>query len=257
MLAVISDLHSNAEALSAVLADIAARKVEQIICLGDVLGYGPEPRKCLDLLMENASVTLMGNHDYAVLYEPRQFNVAAEAASFWTRQQLEDEPDDRKRAARWEFIGSLPVKYTMDGDKYGMGELAFVHGSPRRPINEYIFPDDVYNNPNKVRAMFERFEHICFHGHSHVPGVFLDPPDFFAPDEIRNVYEPKEGRKAMINIGSVGQPRDRDNRACYVLVKPGAIRWIRVKYDVNAVIEKINTLRELDGYLGVRLAEGR
>jgi len=257
MLAVISDIHSNTAALAAVLADIANYKVEQIICLGDVLGYGPEPRECLDLLMEKVSVTLMGNHDYGVVYEPRQFNVAAEGASFWTRQQLEDEPDEDRRAARWQFLGSLPVKYVRDGRQYGMGTLTFVHGSPRRPINEYVFPDDVYNNPGKISAMFDRFEHLCFVGHTHVPGVFLDPPDFFAPSEIRNVYEVKPGRKAVINVGSVGQPRDRDNRACYALVKPGVVRWIRVKYDVESVIKKIDALPELDGYLGVRLSEGR
>jgi len=257
MLAIISDIHSNKEALEAVLDDIARQKVEEIICLGDVLGYGPEPGEALDLVMEHASVTLMGNHDYGVLYEPRQFNIAAEGASFWTRQQLEDEPDAQKRGARWEFLGSLSVKHTMDGGPFGMGELTFVHGSPRRPVNEYVFPDDVYNNPNKIHALFERFEHLCFVGHTHVPGVFLDPPDFFTPDEIRNVYEVKPGQKAMINVGSVGQPRDRDNRACYALIKPGVVRWVRVPYDVDAVIEKIDAFKELDSYLGVRLAEGR
>ena len=257
MIAIISDIHSNTDALTAVLADIAERRVDQIICLGDALGYGPEPGECLDLLMEKVDVTLMGNHDFAVLYEPRQFNIAAEGASFWTRKQLDDEPDEEKRNARIKFVGALPVKYTRSGEEFGFGEMAFYHGSPRRPINEYIFPEDVFNNPNKVHAMFERFEHLCFIGHTHVPGVFVDPPDFFGPDEMKNVYEVKPDRKAIINVGSVGQPRDRDNRACYALVKRGAVRFVRVPYDVDSVIKKINALPELDDYLGVRLSEGR
>ena len=154
MIAVISDIHSNTEALTAVLDDIAQRGITKIICLGDIVGYGPEPARCLDLVIQRAEVSLMGNHDYAVLYEPNNFNVGAESACFWTRQQLEDEPDKAKRDARWDFLGSLPVKHTMPGEELGLGELMFVHGSPRRPINEYIFPDDVYNNPNKLHGLF-------------------------------------------------------------------------------------------------------
>ncbi|MCK4600893.1 MAG: metallophosphoesterase, partial [Phycisphaerae bacterium] len=145
MLAVISDIHSNTLALTAVLDDIAQRNVDKIFCLGDVLGYGPEPKECLDAVMSKATVTLMGNHDFAVLYEPNKFNIGAENACFWTRQQLEAETQDDARQARWQFLGNLPVKHAMDGKGYQMGELVFVHGSPRRPVNEYIFPDDIYN----------------------------------------------------------------------------------------------------------------
>lgn len=257
MLAIISDIHSNVEALSAVLDDIARRGIAQVICLGDVLGYGPEPKECLDLIMARTSVTLMGNHDYAVLYEPNKFNMGAETACFWTRQQLEDEPDAARRNARWAFLGNLPVKHTMSGADVGAGELAFVHGSPRRPINEYIFPDDVYNAPNKIHGLFERFEHLCFVGHTHVPGVFLDSPDFYSPDEVDMAYEFTPDRKALINVGSVGQPRDRDNRASYVVVEPGKILFVRVPYDVDAVTAKVKAIGELDDYLGARLKEGR
>lgn len=257
MLAIISDIHSNTEALTAVLADIATRGVEQIICLGDVVGYGAEPRQCLDMVMRSCSVTLMGNHDYAVLYEPVKFNVGAESACYWTRQQLEDEPDIEKRNARWQFLGSLPVKYALNGEKYGMGELVFAHGSPRRPINEYVFPDDIYNNAGKIQGLFERFGHLCFVGHTHVPGVFTDTPDFYSPDEMENMLEVNPGRKALINVGSVGQPRDRDPRASYVLVEPKLVRFIRVPYPVDAAVEKVMAISELDGYLGQRLKEGR
>ncbi len=257
MIAVISDIHSNVEALSAVLDDIAQRGVQKIVCLGDIVGYGPEPARCLDMVMERASVSLMGNHDYAVLYEPNNFNVGAESACFWTRQQLEEESDKPRRDARWAFLGSLPVKHTMPGEEVGLGELMFVHGSPRRPINEYIFPDDVYNNPNKLHGLFERVNHLCFVGHTHVPGMFLETPDFYSPEELDWVYEVNPTRKAMINVGSVGQPRDRDNRASYVIIEPKAVRFVRVPYDTEAVVRKVLAVPDLDDYLGTRLRGGR
>ena len=257
MIAVISDIHSNVEALKSVLADIEPRNVERIICLGDVIGYGPKPAECLDLVGEKVDKSLMGNHDYAVLYEPNNFNIGAETACFWTRRQLEDESDPEKRNTRWDFLGNLSVKHTIPGEPFGMAELVFVHASPRKPINEYIFPDDVYSNPNKIHGLFEKFPHICFVGHTHVPGVFLDAPDFYSPDELDMVYEVDSSRKALINVGSVGQPRDRDNRASYALIEPGLVRFIRVPYPVDTVVEEVLAISELDDYLGIRLKEGR
>jgi diadenosine tetraphosphatase ApaH/serine/threonine PP2A family protein phosphatase len=257
MLAVVSDIHSNCEALTAVLTDIAGRDVEQIICLGDVIGYGPQPRECLDLVMQRAAVTLMGNHDYAVLYEPSKFNTGAEVACFWTRQQLDEESDPQRRGRYWEFLSSLPVKHTLVSPDPDINEMVFVHGSPRRPVNEYIFPDDIYSNPSKIQMIFDRFNHLCFVGHTHVPGVFLETPDFYGPDEVDGVYEIDPARKALINVGSVGQPRDRDPRACYVLVGQGQVRFVRVPYDVDAAVQKVLAVPELEDYLGHRLKEGR
>ncbi len=257
MIAIISDIHSNIEAMEAVLADIGNRGADKIFCLGDLVGYGPSPRECLDAVMENTEFTLLGNHDYAVLYEPDHFNIGAEAACFWTRQHLDDETDEKKRNARWEFLGDLEVKQVMNDGGLDMGEMTFVHGSLRRPVNEYIFPDDVYNNPHKIRGLFERFENICFVGHTHVPGVFVDTPDFYSPKELQGVFEIPSKGKAIINVGSVGQPRDRDNRAGYVIIEHRAVRFVRVPYDIDAVVEKINATRELDDYLGERLKEGR
>ena len=257
MLAIISDIHSNTEALTAVLDDVASRGVKRIVCLGDVIGYGPEPKKCLDLVRSKAEMTLMGNHDCAVLYEPHRFNLGAEAACYWTRQQLEDESDQALRDDRWDFLGQLPVKHVLDGDDMGLGGLAFVHGSPRRPVNEYIFPDDIFNSPHKVQGLFDRFEHLCFVGHTHVPGVFLDTPDFYSPDELEGVLEIDPVHKALINVGSVGQPRDRDNRASYALVTADQVQFVRVPYAVDAVAEKVYAIPELDDYQGTRLKEGR
>jgi diadenosine tetraphosphatase ApaH/serine/threonine PP2A family protein phosphatase len=257
MLAIISDIHSNVEALTAVLADIQARNIKQIVCLGDVIGYGPEPRECMDLVIQRSQTTMLGNHDYAVLFEPNKFNIGAESACYWTRQQLEDEPDAALRAKRWDFLGSLAIKHVMDGKALDLGEMVFVHASPRRPVNEYIFPDDVYSNPSRIASCFDRFNNVCFVGHTHVPGVFLETPDFYSPDEVNGVWEIEGPRKVLINVGSVGQPRDRDPRASYVVVEPGLVRFVRVEYDVETVVQKVLAVPELDNYLGTRLRDGR
>ena len=258
MFAVISDIHSNLEALEVVLDDIEKRGIRTIYCLGDVVGYGPNPIECLDLVIDKTQWCVMGNHDFAALYEPTNFNYGAEQASFWTRDILEaQEPSDGNNK-RWRLLGELPLRRTL---KLPMGSftatLDFVHASPRRPINEYIFPDDVYTSPTKISTLFERVEHICFIGHTHMPGVFLVEPDFYLPDELNGVYPIIEKEKAIINIGSVGQPRDRDTRAGYVCVDEDKVHFIRLEYDFKTTLKKIQAIDQLDDFHGERLSEGR
>ena len=256
MLAIISDIHSNIEALTAVLDDIDSHGVKTILCLGDVVGYGPDPVECVRLVAERAELTLMGNHDAAVVFEPSKFNVAAENSCFWTRGQVEA-AEPAPRNACWDFLGMLPVTVKYDGSELGLGTMVLAHGSPRRPVNEYLFPDDVYTAPNKLQGQFERFERLCFVGHTHAPGVFTKGPDWYTPDELEGVWKTNGTEKALINVGSVGQPRDRDPRASYVLVEPGKVRFMRVPYDAEAVAAKVYAVPELDDYLGTRLKEGR
>jgi predicted phosphodiesterase len=250
MFAIISDIHSNYAALKAVLEDIDQKNIKEVFCLGDIVGYGPEPRECIDLIIERQIVSIMGNHDHAVFYEPTNFNTGAERASYWTRQMLEDEPDQKKRERRWVFLGRLPVRLQM-------GNILMVHGSPRKPVNEYIFPDDIYTNTSKLLAIFERLERICFVGHTHVPGVFLEDPDFYSTDEINNVYPITDKEKAIINVGSVGQPRDQDVRASYAIVKDDKVEFVRVTYDIEETVVKIIANPELDDFEGERLRDGR
>ncbi len=255
-IAIISDIHGNLEALTAVLGDIAARGIHQVLCLGDVVGYGPDPRECLDLVLDRCQVTLMGNHDFATLYEPKNFNIGAEGACYWTRQMLEEEPEKSARDRRWDFLGSLPVKEVLPAEESPVGEVVLAHGSPRRPVNEYVFPDDIYNNPNKLLGLFERFTNLCLIGHTHVPGIFLPTPDFYSPEELGGTYEVDQ-HKAIVNVGSVGQPRDRDVRASYAILADGRVQFLRVAYDVEVTISKVHGIRDLDDYLGNRLREGR
>ncbi len=256
--AVISDIHANASALKQVLADIAGRGITRIICLGDIVGYGPDPLECVDLVRTRCAWSLMGNHDFGVLYEPTNFNPGAESAAFWTRDQFDREPDEKLRAERYEFLGRLRVR-VVEQMPDGMFPVLAVHGSPRRPINEYIFPQDANDAPDKLEAIFDRVSHLCTVGHTHVPGVFTDEPDFYPPDELGagNSYTFREGEKAVINVGSVGQPRDLNPKASYVILHPDRAEFVRVAYDIDATASKIRATPQLPGWLADRLYAGR
>jgi predicted phosphodiesterase len=246
--AIISDIHSNLEAIEAVLADIRSVGVDQIYCLGDVIGYGPNPRECIDLIMK-CDACILGNHDQGALFDPEGFNSGAERAIFWTREQLENgvsDPADRIR--RRNFLQELPRTRRENG-------TLFVHGSARNPLNEYVFPEDVYN-PRKMEKIFSLVERCVFQGHTHVPGVFKANMTFMSPEEMKYEYRLTD-TKVMINVGSVGQPRDGNSRACYVIMEDDLIRFRRVDYPFEKTIQKIYETPELDNFLGDRLREGR
>jgi diadenosine tetraphosphatase ApaH/serine/threonine PP2A family protein phosphatase len=247
MRAVLSDIHANLEGLEAVLADIQARGVTEVYCLGDVVGYGPNPVECLRRSME-WKLVLLGNHDQAVLFDPDGFSPHAERAILWTRRLFEQNRWD----AGFEFLGERP-RSVPDG------ETLYVHGSPRNPTNEYIFPEDVYNE-RKMARLADLFGRYCFCGHTHVPGVFVEETPgawaFSAPEEVNGPWR-LDGRKTIVNVGSVGQPRDGDRRACYVLLDGPELTFRRVEYDVEKTVKKIYANPELADFLGDRLREGR
>jgi diadenosine tetraphosphatase ApaH/serine/threonine PP2A family protein phosphatase len=195
----------------------------------------------------------MGNHDFGVVYEPTNFNPGAAQAAFWTREQFENEPDDDARARRLDYLTRLRVRVKFGADN----QLLAVHGSPRRPINEYIFPDDAINSSLKIQQIFERVERYAFVGHSHVPGVFTDEPDFYDPRELKGRFNFQNEEKCIINVGSVGQPRDGDPRASYVIQDDEGVAFHRVEYDIDPVADKIRSIPELNDWLGDRLYEGR
>jgi predicted phosphodiesterase len=247
--ALISDIHSNLEALQAVLADIEKQpNVEAVYCLGDIVGYGPNPRECVDLIMQ-CPVVLLGNHDQGAMFDPEGFNPSAERAIFWTRAQLEVPGESREhKERRWEFLAERPRTHRENG-------ILYVHGSARNPLNEYVFPEDIYNQ-RKMERIFALVERYCFQGHTHVPGIFTENLQFHSPDEIDYQYR-LDGRKTLCNVGSVGQPRDGDWRACYVLLDDDVIRYRRVEYDIDSTVRKIYEIPDLENFLGDRLRDGR
>ena len=246
--AIVSDIHGNLEALEAVLADIARESVDSIYCLGDIVGYGPNPRECIDRVL-SFDQSILGNHDQGALYDPEGFSSGAERAIFWTREQLEmPNGDPEQMAKRWRFLSELPRTLRE-------GPFTFVHGSVRNPLSEYVFPEDVHN-PKKLERLFAMIERYAFQGHTHVPGVFTEDGRFLSPDEVAGRY-PLPTTKIMVNVGSVGQPRDGDPRACYLLLTDDAIEFRRVPYPIEKTAEKIYAVSELDPFLGDRLKEGR
>ncbi|MEM9411972.1 MAG: metallophosphoesterase family protein [Planctomycetota bacterium] len=247
--ALISDIHGNFEALTAVLELIGTLGVDEIICLGDIIGYGPDPIRCLDTVIERCSMTILGNHDQAAIFDPEGFNPVAMRAIFWTREQLEQDVG-QKADLRWDFLGELPRRHDE-------GEFLYVHGSPRDPTNEYVFPEHIYEK-NRMETLMKRFDQYCFQGHTHIPGVFTQSGSFIQPDQ-RDYFFELADEKCMINVGSVGQPRDEDYRPCFVVQDTEAktVQYHRVDYDAQKTRDKIHSIPDLDNMLGDRLLTGR
>lgn len=248
-IAIVSDIHGNLAALEAVLEDVRSQSVGEVICLGDVVGYGPNPCECLDETMKFA-FTVLGNHDSSAVFDPEGFNSSAERAIFWTRQQLHTvgSPEDCRR--RLDFICKMPRVMRRGG-------MLFVHGSPRGPTSEYVFPEDV-QNPKKLEKLFSLISHICFQGHTHVPGVFSSDMKFIRSEAVHERFSfAEQSKKWMVNVGSVGQPRDNDPRSCYVIVEDETLTFRRVAYDIDRTVSAIYAQDELENMLGDRLREGR
>ena len=252
MQAIISDLHSNIPALEAVFADIEKQDVDEIICLGDIVGYGPEPEECIDLVDDRCRFCLSGNHDYAVLTHAERFNPLAEEAVDYTRNVLKPGvfSGTRKRA-RWDFLETRPTRVQEE-------DVLYVHGSPRDDRNEYILESDIaFGNLEKIRDIFEITPRLLFVGHSHVPGIISLDFNFWHPEENGAVFGLEPGKKYLINVGSVGQPRDGDNRACYVLFNGNNVVYRRVEYNYAETMEKMDRVGPISKEAANRLELGR
>jgi diadenosine tetraphosphatase ApaH/serine/threonine PP2A family protein phosphatase len=254
VIAVISDLHANHLALLAVLEEIERLGAEKVICLGDIVGYGPEPVECIDTVRERCDVTLCGNHDFALIYGAQDFNPIARNSLEYHRGLIMPRPgveDEEERRERWEFLKNLPHRYVE-------GEYLFVHGSPRNPVVEYLRKIDVLLGlKDKISENFQEVDWLCFNGHTHRAGVITSDMEFLEPEEIDGVFEPTFQQKAIINVGSVGQPRDHNSRAAFATIEDEKVYFHRVKYDVEAVAAKISATPGMDHSLAERLLEGR
>ena len=251
--AVISDIHSNLPALRAVVEDIERQKADGIICLGDIVGYGPEPEACTRIIRETAKLCVMGNHDYIMLYYPAGITRVAKEAAIWTKKKMTPRfYNFFLKTANWRFLKSLPRETEC-------GEWLFVHGSPRDPLSEYVHMEnqDFRENTGLLKDLFSGFSRICMVGHTHIPGALDSDFTFFRPDESSPVFQPAERKKALINVGSVGQPRDGDPRACYVLASQNRFEFRRVTYDIESTAEKIRKTPALDNRLADRLYAGK
>src|SRR5262249_30449067 len=156
----------NLEALTEVFADIERRGIRDIVCLGDVVGYGPNPLECTDLIMQRCKLTLKGNHDEALVHGAYAFHLKARKAIDWTRDQLKPRFFSGTAVRRrWEFLRDLPARHED-------GANLFIHGSPRDPTNEYVLSTEIGLGPtDKFEEIFANFERMLFVGHTHLPCV--------------------------------------------------------------------------------------
>jgi predicted phosphodiesterase len=250
--ALISDLHSNREALDAVLEDLDGRGVDAIYCLGDVVGYGPEPEYCVDVVRRRAKLCLLGNHDEALFRDASDFNPHARGAIDFTRERMQPAwYSGGEKKARWRFLKELPLSHSE-------GRWLFVHGSPRDPVREYVLSTDGFLNPDKLRAIFDTFDGVAIAGHTHHPGLHDENLRFHGLNGAEQLaMELPAGKRFFVNVGSVGQPRDSDNRACYAILEEDRVTWHRVAYDFQSTAEKILRTGVLSEVLARRLAMGK
>lgn len=238
--AVLACVHANLEALEAVFADLDAQGVHEAICLGDLVGYGPDPIACVDLIRSRCQFVLKGNHDEATVLGAQAFSLNAGRVVRWTAARMRPRLLSRSRKRqRWAFLQNLP-------ETYRRGPDLFVHGSPRNPTIEYVLETDLHPAGRaKIEEIFTTFSRLLFVGHSHLPGLIRDDFTFTPPEALpESTYVHSRGR-AIVNVGSVGQPRDRDPRACYVIVAADRITWRRVPYDFERTIQKLAATRSL------------
>ena len=230
-LAVVSDLHANLEASEAVFADAETRGVDATLCLGDIVGYGPDPGECLELVRARCETVLLGNHDAAVALDadvgmlPRD----GQAAARLHQALLSDDQLD--------WLAALPLRAVAHG-------VTLVHAAPDHPED---WPR--LDSFQAIQAQFDAFDtDLCFVGHSHKPAV--------ASNSL-GVFSVRPGHRFLVDVGSVGQPRDHDPRASYAVYDTDAVQVeiLRVHYDVARTASKI-ARRGLPTDLGDRLLRG-
>ncbi|MDR3001434.1 MAG: metallophosphatase family protein [Fibromonadaceae bacterium] len=242
---IFSDIHANLPALEAVLRSMDSRKVERRICLGDIVGYGVSPNECAALVKQHSDLCILGNHDNVALQREAysDFNIYAKAAMEWTWKHLNDQTKD--------YLNSLP--YFVEEDNF-----TFVHSSPMSPADWHYVAD----LDGALEAFFYFNTPYCFIGHTHSP-VIISTNSKNPYEEIPTVsegplYRPEQNEKILINVGSVGQPRDRNRRACWCLVDSEGnwIEFVRVEYDIEKTQNQMRK-ENMPMFLVERLALGR
>lgn len=229
--AILSDIHSNFDALAAVLEKIDSLQPDRIICLGDIVGYGAEPNECVEIIRRRSIPAVLGNHDQAVAGDlpADDFNDSAKAAVVWHRHRVSTD--------NAEFLRTLPLSIDE-------ANALFVHGSPDHP-EEFRY---LLSHSDAAGSLPSFSQPVCFVGHTHRPVIFSERG--IEPMLYRDV-------RSIVNVGSVGQPRDGDRRGCFALFD--SVQWtvelIRVEYDVQAARDKI-IAAGLPKRLGDRLLVG-
>jgi len=236
-LAVISDIHSNFAALRTCFEYINKIKPDKIVCLGDIVGYGPRPNECIELVREHCQICLMGNHDHAVLglTDTYYFNQYAREAINWTRRTL----TIRNKA----YLEGLPFSHHEN-------EILLVHSTPDHPEDwHYILSEYEANQHLNIIS-----QKICFVGHSHIPVVYgTDSPSRYEEEIKLNLKK----ERFIVNVGSIGQPRDGDPRLCFALFdsETSMLKYVRLEYPISETYDEILE-NQLPPFLAMRLSAG-
>ncbi len=239
-LAIVSDVHGNLEALDRVLEDIDRRAPDAVFCLGDFVGYGAAPNECIERLRPRIEGAVAGNHDLAACGRIRlgYFNPDAAEAARWTTRALTPE--------HLEYLRELPLAMSWRG-------ACVVHASPAEPSEwHYVF------TPNEAHHEMQHcHEPICFIGHSHVAGAFEIDGEF-APRRPESLVRMRPGMRYLVNVGSVGQPRDGDPRAAYLWwdTEASTLEHVRLEYDIAGAMARIRAAG-LPAFLAERLRVGQ
>lgn len=246
--AVISDIHGNLEALDAVYDAIDQLGATRIICLGDLVCYGPDSLECV---RRSAAwdVVLAGDWDVAMLdHDPTQWNPTINEHIEWVRNQFHAASDS---TALLDILRSYQRAFVEHGRH-------FTHGTPN-DVREWVFPEDVYD-PKKLNRIAKQFDTVCICGHSHIQGVFKrnDRSEWeFVQPVVGERYELETEQKTIVTAGSVGQPRDDDPRASFLTIDGDSVTFHRIAYNVTATVDKIRSIPEIDNMHGERLLVGR
>ncbi|MBD3404030.1 metallophosphoesterase [candidate division GN15 bacterium] len=222
--AVISDIHANLEALEAVLEDLRSQHIDTVYCLGDVVGYGCDPTRCLELVVEHCDIRLMGNHEYYALglISNDYLSPVARQSAAWTQEHLTEE--DIETISNFEMEAHL-------------ADIHLVHASPFEPESwRYILATQ------EAQRAFDCMQGtICFYGHSHLPMIFSCSTEGEIRHQVGHDFQPSDDKRYLVNVGSVGQPRDNDPKACYALFDADArtVTYRRVAYDIEKTQQKM------------------
>ncbi len=224
-IAYISDIHSNIQAVEALEKDLKIRTVDEIRCLGDIVGYGAKPKEVVEWVMENCKISLRGNHDtlvsdaeHIVILHSEVLQVAE-----WTVDQLEDK--------HLNFLKKLEKDYEEEN-------VILTHDEPCIP-GSMVYVTKLKDAKDTLSVYSEQF---CFYGHTHLPKIFIKNRETGEVTEvIDNKYKIKENEQYLVNVGSVGQPRDKDPRLCYLIhdTDENYLEYIRVEYDVEGAFKDI------------------
>lgn len=251
--AILSDIHGNLEALDAVLADAAKCGADRFVCLGDIIGFGADVVACVDRVREVCAWSLMGNHEYRLREHIAGRWTLNENQAGWVKREVEllvpGKSPNLADKRRWDWLRRLETQVWE-------GKITYVHGRPTDPILGWITQPEA-SVPRLLSAEFDLVEQTCFHGHTHIPGL-IEPDGKWREVRASDVrFDLATGRKTLVNVGAVGQPRDENPQACYVLHEAHEVRFRRVDYDIAGAAAKIRATKVIPDVQAERLKYGR